>query len=95
MSAIHLHETLTNLVEIHGSIAVLEALRDACHLAADYTSDTGRRNGSASELWTKAGDALGFAMGDVSRAESRSDIDMSSALDVLAGIAADGDGVAA
>jgi hypothetical protein len=80
VSAIPLHRALAALVELHGSSAVLEALRDACHCASDFTADAATRG--ESECWKKAGDAIGFAASDVDRAE-RGVTDLESALIVL------------
>ncbi len=94
MSAIHLHAALASLVELHGSTAVLEALRDACHAAADHTATIGDRPSPVSEHWQKAGDALWLAARDVASAEAAIGIDLADALTVLDDIASE-EGVAA
>lgn len=83
MSVLHLHATLASLCEIHGSAAVLEALRDACDAARDHMTEIGalRRYHDA---WSMASEAIGLAVSDVTSAERNGTINLADALGVVA-----------
>ncbi len=73
---------LGKIFEEHGTEAVLAALRDACHVAADRVISAGDR----AEHWQKAADAFEFAMGDVLQAEAAATghaVDLEAALTVM------------
>lgn len=83
MSALHLHSALVSLIEIHGSAALVEALRDACHAAADHTATIGDRVNPISERWQMAGDTLSLVAQDIEAVELADGIDLADALAVL------------
>lgn len=69
MSAVHLHHELARLAELHGSEALLEALRDACHVAGHFTADFRERSTEASDAWHEAGDLISRARERIADAE--------------------------
>jgi hypothetical protein len=73
---------LAKLCEVHGQIAVLKAIRDACRVAADHEKDVSADT-SLHERFTKAADAIGWAIADVQHAGAAGAVSLDMALTVM------------
>lgn len=69
---------LAALCEEYGQVAVLGAMRDACRGAADHETGT-----PSAERFTKAGDAIQWALDDVAHASASGSVTLDMALTVL------------
>ncbi len=77
-----IHETLAALLEEHGSAAVLDALHEACTVAADFVQGTDQ-TGETERAWDKAATSLKWAAQGIARAEQNEIANLADAFHVL------------